>query len=177
MDVRLAEFHLLRRKAESKTQIDGRSPEAFVAALRMQNAALSVLGKSLVLASVHGGFGFSDAANRMRRSSGPCGGAARLDALTAVGVDAFAVSDKDNEAWVLYWEAERQGAMKRKVERAPRMNKDKVKGGGRILNGFNRRTGVRSRRYEQRQRVSSRAEVPVARRAAKWVFPAFPLHS
>ena len=79
----------------------------------MQNAALSGREKSLASASVQGGLGFSDVAERMRRLSGPCGGAARQNALAAA--DAASVSYKDNGARAAHTEAMRLGDMRREV--------------------------------------------------------------
>ena len=101
--------------------------------------------KSLELASVQVGLGFPDVAKQMGRLSGPCGRSARRDALVAADADTSSVSDKDNEARVVYGKAEKQSGVKRKAERAPRRNKDKIRGDSQTLNGSNRRTGARNR--------------------------------
>ena len=94
----------------------------------MQDAALSRQEKSLVLRGAQGGFGSSDVAQKMRRSFRPCVGAARRGVLVAEYAVMPPGSDKDNEARVAYRKAEKQGDVKRKVERVPRTSKAKVKG-------------------------------------------------
>ena len=73
----------------------------------MQNAAFSRSEKSLELASVHGGSGFSAVARRMRRLPGPRGGAVRQVASATTDVDANSDND-DFATWAPHSRAKTQ---------------------------------------------------------------------
>ena len=104
----LLEFNLLRRKAAARVRVGGPFPAASVSVLRMQSAAQSDNGKSLVLSSVHGSLDFPSVANRMRQVFEPCGGVAKQDGHEAAAVEVDADrKDLTYEAWVAYRKAER----------------------------------------------------------------------
>ena len=67
----LGRFDPLGREAESRTQMGGSFPEAFVSGLRMQDASLSRTDKSLVLAGAQENLGMAAVAGQMRRFLGP----------------------------------------------------------------------------------------------------------
>ena len=70
IDEYIAEYDLLRRKAESEMEMGAGYPEQFVSVLRMDNAALSRHEKSLVMASCHRSLEFETASGNMRRLFG-----------------------------------------------------------------------------------------------------------
>ena len=71
----------------------------FKSAVCTQYVALSRSEESLAVASVQGSLGVSAVARKMRRHSGPRGGAARQDALAATDADANS-NYGDYDAWV-----------------------------------------------------------------------------
>ena len=88
MDVFLAEFDVLTRKAEAKKPTGAASPEQFAPVIRAQNAALYRFEKSLISATVQGNAAFPLVAQQMRRFFGTCRGTARYDVLVAADTDA-----------------------------------------------------------------------------------------
>ena len=64
--------------------------DVLASALRMQNAPLSGLGKTLVLATLEVNLGTFAVARQTRRVFGPCGGVGRRDVVAAAdeGADA-----------------------------------------------------------------------------------------
>ena len=74
---------LLRRTERPKMQMGGALPE------------ITRLGKSPVAASAQGNLGVSSVSRQMRRSSGPGGGVARRDVLSAADVDKSSGEDGD----------------------------------------------------------------------------------
>ena len=87
----ILECDVFRRKAEARAVIGGAFPDGSASVLRMQNAALSRVDKSLFLASVCGPADFPLGAKWMRRLPDPCGGPARQDAPTATDTDVQSV--------------------------------------------------------------------------------------
>ena len=100
----LVEFDFLCRKAESRMQGAGASPEAIASALRMQTATLSRSEKSLALAGAQGNLGNAEAARQMVRLFGPRRGVARQDVLAATTVAANS-NDDGFAAWIAYRKA------------------------------------------------------------------------
>ena len=92
--------------------VGGASPEAFVSALCIQNAALLRSGKSLALSSVMGNLGFPSVGKQMRRIFGYSGGAARQDVLAAADVDVSSDAETDFEAWAAYRTTKKKGEKK-----------------------------------------------------------------
>ena len=147
MDAYSVEFDFFRRLAESGIRVDGDIPESFASILCMQNAALFAQEKSRVSISAVGGLGFSGVAKQMGRLSGPRGCADRQDVSVVADADTWSASGKDDAAWVVRGKAKQQSGRKWKGEKRSRMREDKGRGDGQALNGFNRHTGVRNRRY------------------------------
>ena len=56
-------------------------------------------------------------------------------------------SGQDLNARAAYKTAERRGVRQKKEDGAPKRSGGKASGGGQTLDGFNRRTGLRDRRY------------------------------
>ena len=74
----------------------------------MQNAALSRQEELPALASTQKGLAFTEVAITARSPSGPCGGAARQDALVAEDVGGSVGSGKDQGACAAYKKAKKQ---------------------------------------------------------------------
>ena len=79
--------------------------------------------------------------------------------------------DLSYEAWASYLKAEKAGKVSSRESHGKSGGSDNVEGGGRVLNGFNRRTGVRNRCFHLRlrvplgSRVSSTTPVDAGQRA------------
>ena len=121
-------------------------PGQVLAILRVRNAGLSSREKSLVLASCRKCLKFEEASANMRRFFWSRGGGSQQDALfTGEAADSHA-SDEDLDALAAY-RGEKRGASKKKKDGSPKRGGDEAKRGGQRLNGFNRKTGLRSRSY------------------------------
>ena len=99
MGVPLVEFDVLRRKTESRMQMGGGFPEAFVSVLVAQNVSSPEAEKPLVLASIRAKM--TGCVDRMRRLRGSRGGAARQDVLLAADADLAAGEESDHAAWLV----------------------------------------------------------------------------
>ena len=73
-------------------------------------------------------------------------GADLMDVMAAADADTASTSRKDDEAWAAYGKAKKRSGRKWGGEKGSRMGKDRVKGDGRTLSGFKRRTEVWNRR-------------------------------
>ena len=91
-------------------EMGARFPVAFDSILLMQNAALSLQGKSRVLASTQKRLKFTDVAATARRLFGSCGGTARQDILITGDADGPLGSDKEQAARATYEKARTHGA-------------------------------------------------------------------
>ena len=142
------ELDVLPRKAQAGEIAGGPFPDGCASIVRMQNAALSRSGKSLLLASVKGSLSFPIPATLMRRLFDPCGEPARQDVLAATDWD----MRSDEEDFRYAAEAASRNATNRQKD-SPRglsnnsKGANKKKGDGQVLNGFKWRTGVRNRCY------------------------------
>ena len=101
----LAPIDLLRRKAGSKMQTGGASPQLFASAPCARNASNPRSEKWLALASVQGNLGISAVAQQMRRLFGRHGGVGRRDVFQAADVDVTSSEDDDFAGWVAYRKA------------------------------------------------------------------------
>ena len=86
---------------------------------------------------------FVDVAANVRRLLGSSGGAVRRDALVAGDADGPMGGDGDQEAFVTYKKAKRQGAGQKRRGGAPKLSGDKVRRDAQALNGPNLRAGQR----------------------------------
>ena len=100
MEENSAQFDPLPRKAESRLQMDGSSPETFVSILCMQNASLARTDKSLVLASAQGTLGTVAVAWQVRRLSWRAGGAVQRDVLASTEVEEESKDTSDDDDFV-----------------------------------------------------------------------------
>ena len=116
-------------------------PDEFAPELRMQNAALTKRGKTMVLASLGNTSAFPTVSANIRRLFGPCGYVSRQDVLIAQYMDTVPEVE-DFEAWAAYRKAKRA-----KKDGGGHGNREKAAGGGRTKNAINRRTGERYRCY------------------------------
>ena len=80
IDEFIAEFDLLRRKAESKMETGAGYPKQVASLLRMHNAGLPRQEKSPAMASSRRNLRFAEAAANMRRLFGSRGGGGRQEA-------------------------------------------------------------------------------------------------
>ena len=85
-----------------------------------------------------------DVVKQMTRFLGPRGGA-RQDVPVAADADSSVAGGEDKDAWALYTDVEGRSDRGRREKKGSQMGKDKVKGDGRRLDGFNRITGFRNR--------------------------------
>ena len=113
----------------------------------MNNAVLSRRGKSLVMASRRKSSKFEDALANIRRLFGSRRGGTRQDALFTEEVLGPLASDEDSDALAAFRQEEKRGAGEKKKDSSPKRGRDKAEGGGQTLNGVNRKTGLRNRRY------------------------------
>ena len=124
-------------------------PERFVSTLRMENAALSRHEQSLVMAICRRSLRFEDASANMRRLFGSRGGGSRQDDLFSGEAAEPRASDGHLDVLAAYRKAKKQGAGRKKGGGPPERGGGEVKWGGQTLNGFNRKTGQRNRRYRR----------------------------
>ena len=129
-------------------------PGQFASILRMHNAGLPRREKSPVMASSHNGLRSVEVAANMRRLSGSRGGGGRQDAPITEKADGPWVNDKDKGTCVTNKKAKGQGVGQKRKDGLPRgvrdkVRRDKVRGDGQTLNGFNCRTGLRDRCYRR----------------------------
>ena len=148
-DDHMAEYDLLRKKAESEMEMGARFPEQRAPILRMNHAGLFRQEQSLVTASCHKSLKFEDVAANAQRLCGSCGGGGRQDALFTEEAAGSLEIDKDLEALAACKKVKKRGVGKKKKDGHPTRVGGKVKGGGRTLNGFYRRTGQRNRCYRR----------------------------
>ena len=137
MDVFSVEFDVPRLKTVARIRMCGAAPGQFAAVLWMRNASLSRPEKSSISASANGNFAYPLAPKQMRRLFGPCGGAGRHDVLVAADLDVSSGKGADNEAWVAYRKATKQGRKKRREDCHERESKNKEDGDGQPFDGFN----------------------------------------
>ena len=85
----------------------------------------------------------------MRRLFGSRGSGSRQDAPLIEEAAESHASDDDLDGLAAYIKKEKQAAWKTKKEGPPKQGARKVTGGGQTLNGFNRKTGLRSKCYRR----------------------------
>ena len=134
MEAFLLESYVLRHVADSRVQIGGGSPGAFISALCMQNASFTKSEESPVFDGTQGSVNYTTAARQMRRLFGSRGGAARQGILVAAATDVSSETKKSKE-------------FVRREDGHAKKGENKGNGNGQSLNGFNRRAGVRNRRF------------------------------
>ena len=142
----IAEYDLLRRKAESKMEVGAGSPGQLSSILCVNNAGLSRHEQSLVMASCRKSLTSEDALANMRRLFGLRDDLSEHATAYAVGSLA---GDEAADAPAAYRKAKEQGAGKKKKDGLHTRGGDTAKGGGQKLNGFNRKTGLGSRRFRR----------------------------
>ena len=146
-DEYFVESDLLRRRAESKRGVGAGSPEQLASVLCMGKGALSRHEKSLVTASCHRCPRFEDGSANLRRLFGPRGRGGRQGALLTEEAARPRQSTGDIDFSAAYRKARKQGTGKKKKEGPPKRGGGKVNGSGQTLNGFNRKTDLRYRRF------------------------------
>ena len=124
----------------------GGVPDEFACALRVENAAPSKNGETLVLASARNTLALPAPPAQMRRLFGSRGHASRQDALLAADMDAV-TEEEDFEACVAYRKANRAKKNGKGSADNGKLGKRKVSAEGRATDGFNRETGERNRCY------------------------------
>ena len=115
----VAEFFLLRRKAESKTEMDNGFPEQVATKLRMHSAAPSRCEQTPVIASSRRSLGFMGVAANLRRFSGSRGGGSRQDVLITEEAVGPLGSDEDQEACVAYKKVGKEGLGQKRKDGPP----------------------------------------------------------
>ena len=148
LDRYIAEYDLLRRKAESEVEMGSGTPGQFAPTLCIQSAGPSRQEKSLALASSQGGLKFVDLEANRRRLFGSCGGAVRQDLPVTGAVDGSLGGYRDQEACVTNKKAQRQGAIQKTRDGASEGSGGKVRGAGRTLTWRNHRSVLRNCRHK-----------------------------
>ena len=124
-------------------------PERFVPISRTYNARPPRQEKSLVAANCRISLKFGEASAHIWQLGCSRGDRGRPDVLLAEEASGFLESDEDLEARMAHRKAKKKGAGKKKQDGPPRPGGDTVREDGRTLNGINRRTGKRNRRYRR----------------------------
>ena len=134
VDENIAEYDLLRQKAEPEMEMGAGFPEQFASKLNMDNAALSRHEKSLVMASCHESLRPEDASANMRRLFGSRGSGSRQDALLTEEAAESCASDEDLDVLAANGKVEKREVGQKKKGGAPKKGGGRARGRGLTLN-------------------------------------------